>query len=83
MNERSTKFAGFAKLLQDDLAHSGYDEIGYRSGETTKRIIAERAYDLVRHAISSIGPYHLDVLTTEETIEDIPDLTAWTEPPAI
>lgn len=40
----------------------------------TEQLIARRAYDLVTHAINSIGPYHLDVLSTKETVEDVPDM---------
>ena len=86
MCERDTHFAGFAKLLWDELMQAnglGYifvDEDKHDDGidpTNYRLLIAQRAYDLVFHTIMNIDPYHLDALSTEEIPARIPDMTEW------
>ena len=82
-NERNTHFAGFAKALWQELlavdeGHidiSDYNRIDEEMMEQYRAIIARRAYDLVQHTILNIGPADLDMLTTEECVQRVPDLT--------
>ena len=48
MNERDTKFQGFAKLLMRDL------DIGPEN-DLTMKIISQRAYDLVEHVFNQMA----------------------------
>lgn len=75
---RSTQFRQFAKLLWKDLleANGQLDMDGYidmnNDDDPTKylEIIAERAYDLVCHALDASG-------YGAESVGDVPDMTAW------
>lgn len=72
INPRDTQFAGFATLLLEQLLNidgvhveSSYGE----AHELWKPIIAQRAYDLVAHAVNeTIGISKID---------HVPDLTEW------
>lgn len=73
---RDTQFAGFAaRLLQELLDQGAYVAISEwaTGGDSFKseQLIAQRAYDLVRHTVSE---------TTGSTdISHVPDMTAWPE----
>lgn len=84
-NPRDTHFLGFASALfqemQADLT-ALYVALGSRreqdiaSAESIiQQLIARRTYDLVKHTILNIGPADLDMLTTEECVQRVPDLT--------
>jgi len=88
MSKRDTHFANFAQLLARELtqAHVFYETTGIG-----QKIIAQRAYDLVRHVIycNNIDSHYWpgkplygeasDLYERETTIatDDIPDLTEW------
>ena len=74
---RDTQFAGFAKMLWQELYH----EIDWQqdSGEGVEQIIARRAYDLVSHTLLNTGPMMLDCYSHEEQVAAIPDMTTWPE----
>lgn len=71
MNERDTKFRGFAKLLMLELG------LGLEN-DFTRQLIAQRAYDLACHVIEHAkGDI---VVNTEPYVKyNIPDLTQWPE----
>ncbi len=69
-NPRDTHFVGFAKLLADELKVTG----GYPISEV-KQLIARRAYDLVAHTLLNVSHYSMDALSSEEQIQEIPDMT--------
>ena len=93
MIARDTQFAGFAKLLWDELVEQrgyvdvdaywddGIDPINYR------QIIARRAYDLVKHTMIELSCQGaLDFRDPDfdkyeyragEMVEIIPDMTEW------
>ena len=66
---RDNQFAGFAKMLWQELYH----EIDWQqdSGENAEQIIAQRAYDLVMHAVSET--------TGAKSIDHVPDMRQWPE----
>lgn len=79
MTDRDTHFQGFANLLFDELLHAngyGYIEVHERHMDRDeadmlmyRKIIAQRAYDLLDHASQFVMVRP----------EDVPDLTAWPE----
>lgn len=80
-NARDTQFAGFAKLLQDELAAmngrawNSLDEYI----EAKKLLIAQRSYDFMRHLIG-IMPYlvnNANIPTLDAAMQYIPDMTEW------
>ena len=79
MNDRDTKFQGFAKLLLAELMDDMLDEYGfvershYEQGElaSCEEIIAQRAYDLIVHSVG-------ETIGTSD-ISHVPDLTKWPE----
>ena len=82
MNDRDTHFQKFAELLLEELG----GDIAQLMDETAdsgdyeghmRLIIAQRAYDLVVYALQHDWYCH----APDATIQSIPDLTAWTEPP--
>jgi hypothetical protein len=77
-NERDTHFMRFAELLLEDLFNTGFDTDGYRSGDDSCKLVAQRAYDLVMHtlyhSIDSFDPNY-----DYELLEGIPDITTWPE----
>lgn len=79
MNTRETQFAGFAKLLVDNLFNRGRVWVDDAHRERWETTIAECAYDLVGHTLSSVAPIDLDRLSIEELVAKIPDLTMWPE----
>ncbi len=76
-SQRDTHFAGFAKLLADELQVTG----GYPLSEV-KQLIARRAYDLVTHVLWQTTPASGSTikkykgLTIEEIARAIPDMPA-------
>lgn len=72
--ERNTQFAGFAKaLFKELLGSAGYIDMNEYDTDEVDRyeyIIAQRAYDLVKHALDYAYTH-----TTEDAISAIPDLT--------
>jgi hypothetical protein len=79
MSERDTHFVGFARLLMKDLLwDSGGFSFNVPVGEAIEKckvVIAQRAYDLVEHALENTSLYDLD--SYEEQIKPIPDMTEW------
>src|SRR5258706_2157947 len=86
-NERDEHFAGFAKLLWLEINECGKFNIDVEApdaDEIVTRLIAQRAYDLLFHLLDK-APYHSGSFDTgwgspeeiRETIEHLPDLTAW------
>lgn len=81
-DERETKFAGFARLLMNELlGDAGYIDIHkfWDSEEVAvyEQIIAQRAYDLVTHTIDST---FVNLSTGDDragALEAVPDLTEW------
>lgn len=76
---RATQFAAFARMVLDELHAVAFDALVMRRNSEElnrqqEQIIARRAYDLVQHAMLSIGPADLDMLTTEECVQRVPDL---------
>jgi len=84
---RDTQFAGFAKLLWEELLElrgRGYidvanDMMDEEWNAEYRQIIARRAYDLVGHALENIDPNDLDRLSPDERVLKMPDLTEWPE----
>jgi len=81
---RDTQFAGFAKMLWDDLSHAQYTTRHYNNmttaeidRHTIEKIIAQRAYDLVLYTLH-ITDYP-DRFGVEYAMCEIPDMTAWPE----
>jgi hypothetical protein len=78
---RDTQFIGFAKLLVKemiDVDHNSLDTSDDRAlSNLWELIIARRAYDLVSHALSSIGPRELDMLDNVEVVAKVPDMKEW------
>ena len=81
MNERDTHFAGFAKLLWDELLHVhefGYIEVSDDEEEENvqyQEIIARRAYDLARHFVWHAMGGTENAITI--IVADVPDMTEW------
>lgn len=73
LRARDTQFLGFAELLFSDLPwgdiNIDMEQEGWK--ERWKQLIAQRAYDLVKYAVSCTSDY------VDEWIGDIPDLTEW------
>lgn len=86
-SDRDTHFAGFAKLLYEDLYGSfgalfdaySDDEQRAKAAQDIHERLAQRAYDLVAHTILHTSSHDLDVLDSAEIPPRIPDLTAWPE----
>src|SRR5260221_7211800 len=92
-NERDNHFAGFAKLLNDELLEDEanralrgrvvpYDEIHQAialAREERERFIARRAYDLVLISIKEASANDLEYVSAQEKMQYIPDMTAWPE----
>ena len=85
-NERDTHFQGFAKLLWEDLETTINDHYGFiPEGERLRRdflplmytLIAQRAYDLVEHALEAVPDIIPEVQSLKASLEAIPDLTQW------
>lgn len=76
MTERDTHFAGFARLLIEEVYANGPQTI-----DVFERIIAQRAYDLVRHALeqASHGEHAFDAEIVFH--RQVTDLAQWPEPP--
>ncbi len=83
--ERDTHFAGFAKLVGEDIASNMgiIFDVAYKPEEeyidAICQIIARRAYDLAFHTLMNTSPAWLDVLDPSEWVGRIPDMTAWPE----
>lgn len=75
MSDRDTHFLGFAKLLFREIKEEWNEDLSFDA--TLHKIIARRAYDLVKHTIESTSHYDLDVLLSDEHVAIIPDLTEW------
>lgn len=86
--DRDTHFLGFAELLTteiealDDLTVPGTDlylSYGHWK-ERVIQIIAQRAYDLLFHAVKHSLPYpQSDRVVEHIVLSHIPDLTQWPE----
>jgi hypothetical protein len=44
-----------------------------------RQIIARRAYDLVSHTMLNVSIADLDMLSQQECVQRIPDMTKWPE----
>lgn len=90
--ERDTHFQGFADLLFPEVSklfftlyarieeHRPIEVIDAVEDEI-RTLLAQRGYDLVKHTVLHIDPYHLDALPYEEIPARIPDITAWPKQP--
>ena len=88
---RDTHFQGFAKLLWDELVElnkGGYIDVSSYFDDgidptNYRLLIAQRAYDLVAHALEDILPYYTydEFKEWQEYANDVPDLTAWPPTP--
>jgi hypothetical protein len=89
--ERKTHFQGFAELVAQELKEQGLLWIDTHvrplvdppidfDYEKIKQIIAQRAYDLVLHAVWNIAPVDLERLLMKDVAAKIPDLTEWPKP---
>ena len=89
-NSRDTQFAGFAKLLFDELNnnalitladHPDFDrviELQDKIDTLTKQIIAHRAYDFALHIAGQVSPYYADIANEfYECINNMADITTW------
>jgi hypothetical protein len=81
-NVRNTKFAGFAKLLIDDLHPVAFQGLVMKRNdaevnEQQQQIIAQRAFDLVAYALDYAFTNAVTFGTPEECAERIPDITAF------
>ena len=78
---RNEHFAGFAKLLVDEILSDGLDDgyLGFAAERKIQKIIAQRAYDLVAHTIFNMEHIDLDRLGITEHILKIPDMAGWEE----
>ncbi len=85
--ERDTHFAGFAKLLWDELVRAnshGYIDVNIDDDPIDPTdyltLIARRAYDLAIYLyefVPQLKAMYPDVLTVQDVIKYIPDLTSW------
>jgi hypothetical protein len=78
-SERDTHFAGFAKLVVDELERNwlipGHPSVIPIIKKDMAKIIAQRAFDLACHTLYETG-YGLDKFyILERIIEQVPDLT--------
>ena len=81
-NERDTHFAGFAKLLWQEINDKGKFNIDMEASdtdETVTSLIAQRAYDLVLHTVWNTASSDLQRLLMTEVAAKIPDLTEFTD----
>lgn len=88
-NPRDKQFKNSAKQLWDELETAMRQDFNGHipEGKTWRKkcipawqkIIARHDYELAKHTIEHLDPKDLDVLGLEETVQRIPDLTAWTE----
>ena len=91
MSERSTHFAGFAKLLVPELdrlymtLHARISELRPieeidEIEDEIRTLVARRAYDLVYASCEAIDDKQSDYearITLEAMIDNAPDLTTW------
>ncbi len=82
--ERDSHFAGFAELLcnEEQLARFLDDPNVCSSGMRREIVdlIAQRAYDLVDHALEAVPNIIPEVQSLKASLESIPDLTEWPTP---
>lgn len=85
---RDTQFSGFAALLWTDISQGlSFFDFGLSAEQQAsidtamKKMIAERAYDLVDHTVCWIEPidYQCHENPCEVILKTIPDLTIWPE----
>ena len=86
MNKRDTKFAGFAKAVVQECmsVHDGAMDASDWWQEQAQKIIAQRAYDLAFHVMSSTSvglaaENEGGELSRKENMRYIPDMTEWPE----
>lgn len=70
-NARDTQFAGFAKLLINDLMQANSSDDRAKK----EQVIARRAYDLVKHTIRELQ--YDDDRYSDDWTQKIPDMTEW------
>ena len=84
---RDTHFAGFAKLLTQELVEQYMIVMQPRALEGARpyieKLIAQRAYDLAWHVIDALKPsIYTNTFTPDnqdEVFKGIPDLSTWPE----
>jgi hypothetical protein len=79
-NPRDTQFAGFAKLLAEELPEPPIDDsvlgiVHAEWREQVELIIAQKTYDLVGHAFRETQVWHNDGIDC--AVQSIPDMTEW------
>lgn len=87
MSARDTQFACFAQLLVDDLRSKAHITVHPNSAYPAvepliEKIIAQRAYDLVKHAVEECELQEGMLaarMTSEALLHNIPDMTNWPE----
>jgi hypothetical protein len=92
VSERDTQFAGFAKLLmQEMIALRGYIDIGGYSDEDALssasdyvEIITQYSYDLACHIVEHVSESmaalrEVESMSVQECVNEIPDMTEWPE----
>jgi hypothetical protein len=89
MNERDTQFKGFATLLRQDIFKQlQWLDFGFTPKQqesidrAIEKLIARRAYDLVKHAIESCTLQEENVgarMNEDYLLSNIPDMTEWPE----
>ena len=80
-NPRDTQFTGFADLLLKEMLNQREGRwIDFNEDDKEYAVIvAQRAYDLVEHAILSMSPIAFQSYEYDEIIHSIPDMTEWPE----
>ncbi len=89
-NDRNEHFQGFARLLWEEMLSqtqgyyidvtAGHIPLHHPEDEEHKLyidLIAQRAYDLVEHALEAVPNIIPEVQSLKASLESIPDLTAW------
>ena len=79
--ERDTHFAGFAKLVAQEILDEMRERRTINDEDAMEMIIAQRAYDLFVHDRMNTGTSDLQHaasdLEAQEMVHGIPDLTQW------
>jgi hypothetical protein len=79
-NSRDTQFAGFAKLLTDELIKYLTSREGLTLDEIEQewhKVIACRAYDFARHIMNITTEEMACVLFIDDAMKEIPDMIKW------
>lgn len=82
-SSRDTQFAGFAKLLYEQFVNAaptyidGHVRRGTMSREEVEQIIAQRAYDFMKHMVKVIPHliHNANITNLDAAMQYIPDMT--------